>query len=99
MSSSRAFCGATATHSSATVPTRVTRKRDRYPSLATAKGFFTSAYGFTAQAAEVKVDTATGEVQLVRAVTFHDCGYPLNRQLVDGQVEGYASTGQGQALS
>lgn len=55
-------------------------KTDCYPSLAIAKGLFTSAYGFAAQAAEVKVDTATGEVQLMRAVTFHYCGYPLNRQ-------------------
>lgn len=72
---------------------------DRYPSLASGKGLFTPAYGFAAQVAEVRVDTQTGEVRLVRAATFHDCGYPLNKQVVEGQVEGCASMGQGQALS
>lgn len=72
---------------------------DRYPSLAKAKGRWTDAYGFAAHAAEVEVDTETGAVTLLKATTFHDCGYPLNRQIVEGQVEGCVSNGQGQALS
>jgi 4-hydroxybenzoyl-CoA reductase subunit alpha len=72
---------------------------DRYPSLATGKGLFTGAYGFAAQAVEVEVDTLTGEVKLLKASTHHDCGYPLNETIVEGQVEGCASMGQGQALS
>lgn len=72
---------------------------DRYPSLAKAKGRWTDAYGFAAHAAEVEVDTETGEVKLLKATTFHDCGYPLNRQIVEGQVEGCVSNAQGQALS
>ena len=35
-------------------------RTDRYPSLAKAKGLFTGAYGFAAQAAEVEIDTLTG---------------------------------------
>ena len=72
---------------------------DRYPSLAKGKGRWTDAYGFAAHAAEVEVDTETGEVKLLKATTFHDCGYPLNRQIVEGQVEGCVSNAQGQALS
>ena len=45
------------------------------------------------------MDTETGQVTLVRATTFHDCGQPLNPQIVDGQVYGCVSTGQGQALT
>lgn len=71
----------------------------RYPSLAKAKGFFTSAYGFAAQVAEVEVDTWTGEVKLLKAGTFHDCGVPLNKSIVEGQVQGCVSMAQGQALT
>ncbi|MBI4318114.1 MAG: molybdopterin-dependent oxidoreductase [Chloroflexi bacterium] len=72
---------------------------DRYPSLAKAKGRWTDAYGFAAHAAEVEVDTETGEVKLLKTTTFHDCGFPLNRQIVEGQVDGCVSNGQGQALT
>ena len=74
-------------------------KTDRYPSLAKGKGLFTGAYGFAAQAAEVEVDTWTGKVKLLKAVTVHDCGYPLNKTIVEGQIHGCASMGAGQALS
>ncbi|HJL70043.1 MAG TPA: molybdopterin cofactor-binding domain-containing protein [Anaerolineales bacterium] len=72
---------------------------EHYPSLAKGTGRWTDAYGFNAQVAEVEVDTETGQVTLVRATTFHDCGQPLNPQIVDGQVYGCVSTGQGQALT
>jgi len=71
---------------------------DHYPSLAKGTGRWTDAYGFNAQVAEVEVDTETGLVKLLRATTFHDCGQPLNPQIVEGQVNGCVSTGQGQAL-
>ena len=74
-------------------------RTDRYPSLAKGKGLFTGAYGFAAQAAEVEVDTLTGKVTLLKAVTFHDCGFPLNKTIVEGQVQGCVSMGAGQALS
>ncbi len=72
---------------------------DHYPSLAKGTGRWTDAYGFNAQVAEVEVDIETGLVRLVRATTFHDCGQPLNPQIVEGQVYGCVSTGQGQALT
>ncbi|MCL5958416.1 MAG: xanthine dehydrogenase family protein molybdopterin-binding subunit [Chloroflexi bacterium] len=72
---------------------------DRNPSLARGKGRWTDAYGFAAQVAEVEVDTETGHVKLIKATTHHDCGYPLNRQIVEGQIEGCVSNGQGQAMS
>lgn len=72
---------------------------DRHPSLAKAKGRWTDAYGYAAQVAEVEVDTATGIVKLVKATTYHDCGFPLNPMIVEGQVHGCVSMGQGQALS
>ncbi|HSG17574.1 MAG TPA: molybdopterin cofactor-binding domain-containing protein [Anaerolineae bacterium] len=72
---------------------------DRYPSLAKGTGRWTDAYGFNAQVAEVEVDIETGIVRLIKATTFHDCGQPLNPQIVDGQVYGCVSTGQGQALT
>ena len=71
---------------------------DRNPSLARAKGRWTDAYGFAAQVAEVEVDVETGKVDLLSATTYHDCGYPLNRQIVEGQIHGCMSNGQGQAL-
>lgn len=74
-------------------------RTDRYPSLAKGKGLFTGAYGFAAQAAEVEVDTYTGKVKLIKAVTYHDCGFPLNKTIVEGQVHGCVSMGAGQALS
>jgi 4-hydroxybenzoyl-CoA reductase subunit alpha len=72
---------------------------NRYPSLAKGTGRWTDAYGYNAQVAEVEVDTESGMVKLIRATTFHDCGQPLNSQIVDGQVYGCVSTGQGQALT
>lgn len=69
-----------------------------YPSLAKAKGHFTDAYGFAVQVAEVEVDTLTGQIRVVKTVTFHDCGFPLNRLIVEGQVHGNVSMGMGQAL-
>jgi 4-hydroxybenzoyl-CoA reductase alpha subunit len=71
---------------------------DFYPSLARATGHFTGAYGFAVQLAEVSVDTLTGRIEVTRMVTFHDCGFPLNRSIVEGQVHGNTSMGLGQAL-
>jgi 4-hydroxybenzoyl-CoA reductase subunit alpha len=77
---------------------KIVPEADNYPSLAKAKGRFTNAYSFAAQVAEVEVDTETGEVRLLRATTFHDCGYPLNPQIVEGQLDGCVSMGAGQVL-
>ena len=69
-----------------------------HPSLSTARGRWTEAYGFAAQLAEVEVDTWTGRVRVVRLVTYHDCGFPLNPQIVEGQIEGCVSMALGQTL-
>ncbi len=69
-----------------------------YPSLAKAKGRFTDAYGFAVQVVEVEIDTLSGHIKIPKTITFHDCGYPLNRLIVEGQVHGNVSMGIGQSL-
>ncbi len=66
--------------------------------MAKAKGRFTDAYGFAVQGVEVEVDTHTGRIRILKTITFHDCGFPLNRSIVEGQVHGNVSMGIGQAL-
>ncbi len=77
---------------------KAVQEAEFYPSLAKAKGHFTDAYGFAVQVAEVEVDTKTGLIKVIKTVTFHDCGFPLNRSIVEGQVHGNVSMGLGQAL-
>ena len=55
-------------------------------------------YGFTAQVAEVEVDTETGEVRLLKMTEAGDCGQAINPMSVEGQVEGSIVMGMGQAL-
>jgi len=59
-----------------------------HPSLATTKGRWSDSYAFGAQVAEVEVDVETGRARLIRAVTAHDCGFPINPTLVEGQMDG-----------
>ena len=61
-------------------------------------GNFSPNYSFMTQAAEVEVDLITGQVKLLRMVTAHDCGRPINPMLVEGQLEGSVVGGMGQAL-
>jgi 4-hydroxybenzoyl-CoA reductase subunit alpha len=61
-------------------------------------GNFSPNYSFMTQAAEVEVDLLTGRVRLLRMVTAHDCGRPINPMLVEGQLEGSVVGGMGQAL-
>jgi len=61
-------------------------------------GNFSPSYSFMTQAAEVKVDLRTGKVKLLKMVTAHDCGRPINPMLVEGQLEGSVVGGMGQAL-
>jgi 4-hydroxybenzoyl-CoA reductase subunit alpha len=56
------------------------------------------AYSYSAQVAEVTVDTETGEVKVDRIIAAHDCGKALNPLTVEGQVEGSVWMGLGQAL-
>jgi len=77
---------------------RTLRDVPYHPSLATTKGRWSENYAFDAQVAEVEVDTDTGVVRLVRAVTAHDCGFPINPLLVEGQIDGQVSMALGHAF-
>jgi 4-hydroxybenzoyl-CoA reductase subunit alpha len=66
--------------------------------LFTEDGNFAPNYSFMTQAAEVEVDLLTGKIKLLKMVTAHDCGTPINPMLVEGQLEGSVVGGMGQAL-
>lgn len=55
-------------------------------------------YSFAAQAAEVEVDTETGQVRVVETIVSDDCGKALNPLAVHGQSCGAAVMGLGWAL-
>ena len=77
---------------------RTMRDQPTHPSLATTKGRWTENYAFDAQTAEVEVDTETGKIRLLKAVTAHDCGFPINPLLVEGQIDGQVSMALGHAF-
>jgi CO/xanthine dehydrogenase Mo-binding subunit len=56
------------------------------------------AYAYSAQAAEVEVDTETGHVRVLRIVAADDLGKAINPELVVGQIEGGVVQAQGYAL-
>ncbi len=56
------------------------------------------AYSFTAQVAEVEVDTETGFVHVKRIWCAHDCGKAIHPGIVEGQIEGSVYMGVGEAL-
>jgi CO/xanthine dehydrogenase Mo-binding subunit len=56
------------------------------------------AYSFAAQAAEVEVDTRTGEVTVLQVIVANDVGYAINPLGLKGQIEGGVLMGIGQAL-
>jgi CO/xanthine dehydrogenase Mo-binding subunit len=55
-------------------------------------------FTFGTQAAEVEVDEATGEVEVRRLAACYDVGKAINRNSVEGQIEGGAAMGIGYAL-
>jgi len=55
------------------------------------------AYAYSAQAAEVEVDTETGHVRVLRIVAADDLGKAINPDLVVGQIEGGVVQAQGYA--
>ena len=77
---------------------RTMKDQPAHPSLATTKGRWSDNYAFDAQVAEVEVDMETGQVKLVKATTAHDCGFPINPLIVEGQIDGQVSMAQGHAL-
>lgn len=58
-----------------------------------------AAYAFGTAAAQVAVDTETGDFEIERFVMVHDCGTVVNPVVVDGQVRGALAQGFGAALS
>jgi CO/xanthine dehydrogenase FAD-binding subunit len=56
------------------------------------------AYNFAAQAAEVEVDRATGEVKLLEVACVVDCGTVINPATAEGQVQGAVTQGIGLAM-
>lgn len=69
------------------------------PSLKNAKGAWSDSYAFDAQVAEVEVDMRTGQIKIIKVLTAHDCGFPINPLLVEGQIDGQVSMAAGQALA
>lgn len=57
------------------------------------------AYGYVAEAVEVKVDTETGQVRLVRATCADDVGRAVNPRMIEGQIEGAIAQAQGWAIT
>ncbi|HYA58509.1 MAG TPA: molybdopterin cofactor-binding domain-containing protein, partial [Thermoplasmata archaeon] len=56
------------------------------------------AYSFAAYVAEVDVDPETGEYRVPNVWAAFDCGRPLNRLAVEGQIEGSIHMGLGQVM-
>ncbi|MBK9714107.1 MAG: xanthine dehydrogenase family protein [Kouleothrix sp.] len=55
-------------------------------------------YGYAAQAVEVEVNTLTGQVRVLKIISVHDVGKAINRQQVEGQIEGCLAQAVGYAL-
>ncbi len=72
------------------------------PKLAIAKGTISlehiGTYVFGAQVVDVEVDEITGKVEVLEAWSAHDVGRAVNRQAVEGQIEGAFAQGLGYAL-
>jgi xanthine dehydrogenase molybdenum-binding subunit len=57
------------------------------------------AFSFAAQAAEVQVNTLTGEVRVLRVISANDVGMAVNPLGLQGQIEGGVMMGLGNALT
>ena len=57
------------------------------------------AFSFAAQAAEVEVNTRTGEVRVLRVIAANDVGAAVNPLGLQGQVEGGVMMGIGNCLT
>ena len=55
-------------------------------------------YGYAAQAVEVEVNELTGQVRVLGVISVHDVGRVINRQMLEGQVEGCVAQAIGYAL-
>ena len=59
----------------------------------------TPAYSYQAAVAEVSVDVETGALTVDRITSAHDCGRALSPPSVEGQIEGSAYMGYGEAVA
>jgi len=67
--------------------------------LETGDGIPNYCYGYSAQAVEVEVDMRTGVTRVLRVISVHDVGRAINRQQVEGQIEGCLAQAVGYALT
>jgi CO/xanthine dehydrogenase Mo-binding subunit len=67
--------------------------------LETGAGTPNYCYGYAAQAVEVEVDVTTGVTRVLKIVSAHDVGRAINRQQVEGQIEGCLAQALGYALT
>ena len=65
----------------------------------TGRGFPHYCYGYAAQAVEVEVDIHTGVTRVLRVISVHDVGRAINKQQVEGQIEGCLAQALGYALT
>lgn len=83
--------------------TQVLAKAGRGKNVIVGRGSYVSEKGestcFSAQIAEVRVDTETGEVKVLRMIAVNDIGHALNPAAVKAQVEGAVVQGLGFALN
>ncbi len=56
-------------------------------------------YAYNTQVAVVEVDPVTGEVEVLTIISANDVGKILNRQAIEGQIQGGVVMGLGYALS
>ncbi|MGB3307456.1 MAG: xanthine dehydrogenase family protein molybdopterin-binding subunit, partial [Thermomicrobiales bacterium] len=64
----------------------------------TGRGRPNYSYGYAAQAVEVEVNTLTGQVRVLSIISGHDVGKAINRQQVEGQIEGCLAQALGYTL-
>ncbi len=64
----------------------------------TGQGVPNFCYGYASQVVEVEVNTLTGQVQVLSVVSAHDVGKAINRQQIEGQIEGCLAQALGYAL-
>jgi CO/xanthine dehydrogenase Mo-binding subunit len=67
--------------------------------LVTGEGSPNYCYGYVSQAVEVEVDITTGVTRVLRIISVHDVGRAINRQQVEGQIEGCLAQAVGYALT
>ncbi len=56
------------------------------------------AYGYVAEAARVRVDTETGHIHILDLICADDVGRAINRQQIEGQIEGAVVQAAGYAI-